>query len=70
MGRLEEAKALYWKLGMFETLLSISRGAANEDEEIVVARQMPMTPENRCRLADLYTWKKQFRKAVALYEAA
>jgi tetratricopeptide (TPR) repeat protein len=68
MGRLEEAKALYWKLGMFETLLSISHGAASEEEEIVVREKMPMTRENRARLADLYTWRKEFRKAVALYE--
>jgi len=69
MGRFEEAKALYWKLGMLETLLSISHGAASEGEEIVVREQMPMTRENRARLADLYTWRKDFRKAVVLYES-
>ncbi len=68
MGRFEEAKALYWKLGMLETLLSISHGAATEEEEIAVREKMPLTRENRARLADLYTWRKDFQKAVALYE--
>ena len=70
LGRIDEARALYWKLGLFENLLSLSRGSPNEDEEIQVREAMPMTTENRMRLADLYTWKKQFRKALALYEAA
>jgi tetratricopeptide (TPR) repeat protein len=69
LGRVGEARALYWKLGLYENLLSLSRGAANEDEEIQVREAMPMTRENRMRLADLYTWKKLFGKAVALYEA-
>lgn len=68
LGRIDEAKALYKKLGLFEELLSLSRGSPSEDEEIQVREAMPMTNENRLRLADLYTWKKEFRKAVALYE--
>jgi tetratricopeptide (TPR) repeat protein len=70
LGRVDEARALYWKLGSYENLLSLSRGSPNEDEELQVREAMPMTAENRMRLADLYTWKKQFRKALALYEAA
>jgi len=68
LGRIDEARALYGKLGLFENLLSLSRGSPSEDEEIRVRELMPMTEENRLRLADLYTWKKEFRKAVALYE--
>jgi tetratricopeptide (TPR) repeat protein len=70
LGRVDEARALYWKLGLFENLLSLSRGSASEDEEIQVREAMPMTAENRKRLADLYAWKKEFRKALALYVAA
>jgi tetratricopeptide (TPR) repeat protein len=68
LGRTDEARELYRKLGLYENLLSLSRGSPSEDEEIRVRELMPMTEENRIRLADLYTWKKQFRKAVALYE--
>jgi len=68
LGRVDEARALYRKLGLFENLLSLSRGSPSEDEEIQVRELMPMTKENQLRLADLYTWKKEFRKAVALYE--
>lgn len=67
LGRVEEAKELYRKLGRFEELLSLTRGSPSEDEEILVRESMPMTKENRARLADLYTWKKEFRKALALY---
>ena len=70
LGRIDEARALYRKLGLHENLLSLSRGSPSEDEEIQVREEMPMTKENRVRLADLYTWKKEFRKAVALYEQA
>lgn len=68
LGRIDEARALYKKLGLFDEMLSLSRGSPSEDEEIQVREQMPMTDENRLRLADLYTWKKEFKKAVALYE--
>jgi tetratricopeptide (TPR) repeat protein len=70
LGRVDEARDLYWKLGLYENLLSLSRGSPNEDEELKVREAMPMTAENRMRLADLYAWKKQFRKALVLYEAA
>src|SRR6185295_1774560 len=68
MGRVPEAKALYRKLGQFDMLLSITRGSPSEDDEIAVREEMPRTPENLTRLADLYAWKKDFRRAVALYD--
>jgi tetratricopeptide (TPR) repeat protein len=68
MGRVDEAKALYRKLGDFEMLLSITRGSPSEADEIAVREQMPRTPENLTRLADLYSWKKDFRRAAALYD--
>lgn len=67
LGRVEEARALYEKLGLLQELLSLARGSPSEDEEIRIREAMPLTGENRRRLADLYTWKKEFRKALALY---
>jgi tetratricopeptide (TPR) repeat protein len=68
LGRVEEAKALYRKLGNFDMLLSITRGSPSEDDEIAVREQMPRTRDNLTRLADLYAWKRDFRRAAALYD--
>jgi tetratricopeptide (TPR) repeat protein len=68
LGRVEEAKALYRKLGHLDMLLSITRGSPSEDDEIALREEMPRTTSNLTRLADLYAWKKDFRRAVALYD--
>jgi tetratricopeptide (TPR) repeat protein len=68
LGRVDEAKALYRKLGNLDMLLSITRGSPSEDDEIAIREQMPRTRDNLTRLADLYAWKRDFRRAAALYD--
>jgi hypothetical protein len=47
LGRIDDAREIYRKLGLYENLLSLSRGSPSEDEEIRVRELMPMTEENR-----------------------
>lgn len=69
LGRVEEAKRIYWKYSRFDKLLELARGMPLEDEELQIREKMPMDEENRKRLADLYSWRKDFAKALALYES-
>jgi len=69
LGRVEEAQGLYLKFDEHEKLLSLSRGMPLDHEELVVRERMPMTVENRRRLGDLYAWRKEFKKALALYDS-
>jgi tetratricopeptide (TPR) repeat protein len=69
LGRVEEARELYSRFEEYDKLLSLSRGMPLELEEIMIRERMPLTVENRRRLADLYAWRKDFRRALALYES-
>lgn len=69
VGRVEEARDLYWRFRRFDRLLELARGMPLEDEELRVRERMPMDAENRERLADLYAWRKDFARALALYES-
>jgi tetratricopeptide (TPR) repeat protein len=68
LGRTDEARAAFEKLGRIDRLLELALGMSREDDELAVRERMPLLPENRKRLADLYAWKKDFAKALAHYE--
>jgi tetratricopeptide (TPR) repeat protein len=68
LGRVDEAREAYERLQQFEKLLELSLGSATEDDEILIRERMPQTTENRLRLAALYVWRKEFRRAVKIYE--
>jgi tetratricopeptide (TPR) repeat protein len=68
LGRVEEARDAYERLQLLDKLLELSLGSGTEDEELRVRESMPPTTENRLRLAALYVWRKDLRRAVRIYE--
>lgn len=69
LGRVEEAWEIYLRQGRLDRLLELSGGMPLEEEELAVRRRLPPTRENRRRQADLYAWRKDFERALALYES-
>lgn len=68
LGRVEEARDAYERLQLLDKLLELSLGSATEDEELRIRERMPPTTENRLRLAAIYVWRKDLRRAVRIYE--
>lgn len=68
LGRIDEARAAWEKLGRLDKVLELAIGAPLEDEELGVRERMAPTRENRERLAALYAWRRDLRRALALYE--
>ncbi|HXG60830.1 MAG TPA: tetratricopeptide repeat protein, partial [Planctomycetota bacterium] len=69
LGRVEEAWRIYFRQGRLDRLLELSRGMPFEEEELAIRRLLPPTRENRRRQADLYAWRKDFARALELYES-
>ncbi|HYF01206.1 MAG TPA: tetratricopeptide repeat protein, partial [Planctomycetota bacterium] len=68
LGRIQEARDAWERLGRMDKVLELAIGAPLEDEELAVRERMAPTRENRERLAALYAWRRDFRRALALYE--
>ncbi len=68
LGRIAEARTLYARLGNLDKLLELSQGVPADEEELTVREAMPASPANLRRLADLYYWRKEFDRALELYE--
>jgi tetratricopeptide (TPR) repeat protein len=68
LGRVEEAIPIFERLGQTERLVDLAMAMRREDVEVTLRERAPRTRENLQRLAHLYEWRKDFPKALALYE--